>query len=89
MENKTVKPDRQEQTGTRERIYSFIVDFMTENLYAPTIREICAGIYLNSISSVYDHLLKLEEEGKIEMKHNATRAIKVIGFQFVKTEGIA
>lgn len=85
MENKTVKPDRQEQKGTRKRIYSFIVDFMTENLYAPTIREICAGIYLNSISSVYDHLLKLEEEGKI--KPNSPRAVTLTGYKLVKMEG--
>ncbi len=70
----------------RERVYNFIVDFIKKNGYAPSIREICTGTDLSSTSSVYMHLLKLEDEGKIEMKHNATRAIKIIGFQFVKME---
>lgn len=71
---------------TRQRVYNYLVDYIRENSYPPSVREICAGTRLKSTASVYMHLLKLEEEGKIEMKHNATRAIKVIGFQFVKTE---
>ena len=31
-------------------------------------------------------LVLLEDEGKIQMKKKSTRAIKVIGFQFVKME---
>lgn len=69
-----------------ERVYDFIVEFMKENGYAPSIREICAGADLVSTSSVYRHLLKLEDDGKIEMKPYSPRAIKVIGFQFVKME---
>ena len=73
--------------GTRrERVYNFIVEFMKKNGYAPSVREICTGTDLSSTSSVYAHLLKLEGEGKIEMKKKSTRAIKVIGFQFVKME---
>ena len=74
-----------EQSG-RERVYSFLVDFIQKNGYSPTVREICVGTGLRSTSSVYAHLLKLEDEGKIEMKKKSTRAIKVIGFQFVKME---
>lgn len=70
----------------RERVYNFIVEFIKNNGYALSVREICTGTDLSSTSSVYMHLLKLEDEGKIEMKHNATRAIKIIGFQFVKLE---
>ena len=70
----------------RERVYNFIVDFIKNNGYAPSVREICVGTNLSSTSSVYMHLLKLQDEGKIEIKHNAIRAIKVISFQFVKME---
>lgn len=73
--------------GTRrERVYNFIVEFMKKNGYAPSVREICTGTDLSSTSSVYMHLLMLEDEGKIQMKKKSTRAIKVIGFQFVKME---
>lgn len=70
----------------RERVYNFIVEFIKNNGYAPSVREICTGTNLSSTSSVYMHLLKLEDERKIEMKKKSTRAIKVIGFQFVKME---
>lgn len=73
--------------GTRrERVYNFIVEFMKKNGYAPSVREICTGTDLSSTSSVYMHLLMLEDEGKIQMKKKSTRAIKVIGFQIVKME---
>lgn len=64
----------------RERVYNFIVEFIKNNGYAPSVREICTGTDLSSTSSVYMHLLKLEDEGKIQMKKQSTRAIKVIGF---------
>ena len=73
----------------RERVYNFIVDFIKKNGYAPSIREICSGTYLSSTASVRNHLLALEDEGKIRMKPNSPRAIKVIGFQFVKMEELA
>lgn len=72
--------------SSRERVYNFLIEFVQKNGYPPSIMEICEGTNLSSTSSVYNHLLKLEDEGKIEMKRKSTRAIKVIGFQFVKME---
>ena len=77
---------KQTRGTRREQIYNFLVDFIKKNGYAPSVREICTGTNLSSTSSVYMHLLKLEDEGKIQMKKKSTRAIKVIGFQFVKME---
>lgn len=68
----------------RERVYNFIVEFIGKNGYAPSVREICSGVGLKSTSTVYGHLLALENEGKIEMKENVTRAIKLVGYEFVK-----
>lgn len=79
---------KQVKITERERVYNFIVEFIKKNGYAPSVREICVGTDLSSTSSVYAHLLKLEDEGKIRMKKKSTRAIKVIGFQFVKMEGL-
>ena len=68
----------------RERIYNFLVKFIKENGYAPTVREICAGTGLSSTSTFYNHLEMLEMMGQIEMKRNATRAIKLAGYEFRK-----
>lgn len=75
---------RQYNHETRYKVYDFLVDFFIKNGYAPSVREICRGVGLKSTSSVYSHLLALEDEGKIEIKGNMTRAIKLIGYKFVK-----
>ena len=75
---------RQLKHETRNKVYDFLVDFFIKNGYAPSVREICRGVGLKSTSSVYGHLLALEDEGKIEIKENMTRAIKLIGYKFVK-----
>ncbi len=73
------------ETG-QELVYNFIVEFMKKNGYAPSVKEICAGTNLRSTSTVYSYLEMLEILGKIKVKRKSTRAIKVIGFQFVKME---
>lgn len=62
----------------RERICQFIIDYISEHSYAPTIREISKGVGLKSLSSVHSHLIKLECAGRIEIKPHCPRAIRVI-----------
>lgn len=78
------KEVEQTQIKTREVVYNFLVDFIKKNGYAPSIREICIGTYLSSTASVYNHLLALEDEGRIEVKPNSPRAIKLTGYEFRK-----
>lgn len=74
------------QTGieTRNRVYHFLVDFIAENGYSPSVREICEGTDLKSTSSVYNHLLTLERMGKIHIEPKKTRAISIVDYDFVK-----
>lgn len=83
------KEVEQTQIKTREIVYNFLVDFIKKNGYAPSIREICSGTYLSSTASVYNHLLALEDEGRMEMKANSPRAIKLMGYEFRKMEELA
>lgn len=69
---------------SRQRVYDFLVDFITKNGYAPSVREICNGTELSSTSTVYHHLSVLERMGKIHIKPNQTRAISLVGYEFVK-----
>lgn len=77
---------KQTRGTRREQIYNFLVDFIKKNGYAPSVREIYVGTNLSSTSSVYMHLLKLEDEGKIQVKRKSTRAIKVVGYEFIKVK---
>ena len=81
------KEIEQTQITTREMVYNFLVEFIKKNGYAPSVREICAGTYLSSTTSAYNHLLTLEGEGRIKVKRNSPRAIKLVGYEYVKVEG--
>lgn len=71
----------------RKSVYKFLVEFIKENGYSPSIREICTGTGLSSTATVYNHLEMLEIMGKIEMKRKSPRSIKLVGYEFRKVEG--
>lgn len=74
---------------SRESVYGFLVHYIKENGFAPSVKEICIGTGLSSTSTVYNHLKMLEMLGKIKMKKNSPRAIRLVGYKFVKVEGSA
>lgn len=69
---------------TRRKIYDFLVKFITENGYSPSIREICEGTGLRSTSTIYNHLMTLEMMGKIHTKERKSRTISLVGYQYKK-----
>lgn len=69
---------------TRQKVYEYLIEYIKKHGYAPSVREIAEGVGLRSSSSAYNHLSKLEEEGKIEMRGNSSRAIKIVGYEFTK-----
>lgn len=73
-----------EGIDTRRKIYDFLVQFITENGYSPTIREICTGTGLHSTSTIYNHLMTLEIMGKIHTKERKSRTISLVGYQYKK-----
>ena len=60
-----------------QEVYDYIVSFIDENRYPPTIREIGDYLKLDSTSSVVYHLKKLEKQGKISRDNNKNRAIEL------------
>lgn len=69
---------------TLGRVYDFIVEYMTANLYSPGVREIGEGVGLASTASVYYYLEILADRGLIEMKKYSCRTIKLIGYHLEK-----
>ena len=70
----------------RKRIRAFIVSYITEHGYAPSVREIGQGVGLRSSSSVQVHLDKMVELGLLETDapRGTPRAIRIPGYKFVK-----
>ena len=66
-----------------KQIYQFIVDYIMEHMYAPTIREIGKSVGLRSSSTVATYLMRLEAKGLIEVEPDSPRAIRLIGYSVV------
>ena len=60
---------------TREQIFEFLQDYQRQNGFAPTVREICAGVGLRSPSTVHYHLNALRQAGRIGGQTERARAI--------------
>lgn len=69
---------REQGKNTRKKIYDFIVSYIKENNYPPTVREICNGTGLKSTSTVQSQLVTLAAMGVITHKESAPRTIKVL-----------
>ena len=58
-------------------ILDYMTDFIKENGYPPTVREICAELDIKSTSTVHRYLKELQAEGRISMGENQNRAISI------------
>lgn len=65
-------------------VYDFIVDYMTEHQYAPSVREMCNGTTMKSTSTVWNHLEALKHWGLIDYQPTQPRTIKLLGYKLVK-----
>lgn len=70
----------------RQEMLDFIIAYISEHGYAPTVREIGDGVKLKSTSSVHSHLLRMASEGMIatDAGFSVPRAIRVPGYKFMK-----
>ena len=66
-------------TRKQQEIYNFILSFVNENGYPPSVREIGAAVGLKSPSTVHFHMKGLEEAGVIVKAEGKTRAISLPG----------
>ena len=62
---------------TLEIIYAFIVSYVKQEGYPPSVREICQGVGIKSTSTVHAHLRRLKDQGKIEYVPGKRRAIMI------------
>lgn len=64
-------------SNKQTEILEFLQQFLSENGYAPSVREICAAVGLRSTSSVHYHLNELKRRGLIEMEDKKNRTVTV------------
>lgn len=64
-------------TKRQKLIYDYIVSFIMENGYAPSIVEIGERFGLSSPATIHKHLTNLEAKGLIRRSRNLSRAIEL------------
>ena len=70
-----------EQLTTLERrVYHYLIDFLSENTYQPSIREIAKEFRIKSTKTVSDLLQSLGTKGYIERDQSRSRGVRIIGF---------
>ena len=70
----------QSLTQVERRIYEYLLDFLTENTYQPSIREIGRKFRIKSTKTVSDLLQSLAEKGYIERDPSRSRGVRLVGY---------
>jgi repressor LexA len=67
-------------TQLERRVYHYMIDFLAENTYQPSIREIARKFRIKSTKTVSDLLHALESKGFIERDESRSRGVRLLGF---------
>jgi repressor LexA len=59
------------------QIYNFTVEFINDNGFPPSVREICAKLNIKSTATAYSYLERLKSKGLIEKSALKKRAISL------------
>ena len=68
-----------ELTGRQQEIWTFLVEYVDQHGYPPTVREIGEAVGLASPSTVHAHLANLERAGLLRRDPTKPRALELIG----------
>jgi repressor LexA len=68
-----------ELTGRQQEIWDFVVDYVDQHGYPPTVREIGDAVGLASPSTVHAHLANLERAGLLRRDPTKPRALDLTG----------
>jgi repressor LexA len=67
-------------TAVERRVYHYLIDFLAENTFQPSIREIARKFRIKSTKTVSDLLQSLEKKGYIERDASRSRGVRLIGY---------
>jgi repressor LexA len=70
-------------TPLERRVYHYLLDFLAENTYQPSVREIARRFRIKSTKTVADILQSLAEKGYIEREGARSRGVRLVGYSTV------
>ncbi len=69
-----------------KRTLDWIIGYMLEKGYPPTVREIGEGLGYGSTSTVFNHLNHMQELGMLHYRKDSPRTITIPGMCYVRKE---
>jgi len=68
-------------TSTEQKVYYYLLDFLTENTYQPSVREIGRRFRIKSTKTVSEILQSLARKGYIERDPSRSRGVRLLGYE--------
>lgn len=66
-------------------VLDFLKDYMDENGYSPSYREIMAGLELSSVSAVAEHIDNLVAKGALKKNPGEARSLEIVDYKHTDT----
>jgi repressor LexA len=63
-----------------QQVYHFLLDFLSEHTFQPSVREIGKQLKIPSTKSVTDLLASLEKKGYVARETGRSRGVTIVGF---------
>ncbi|HVZ48700.1 MAG TPA: S24 family peptidase, partial [Gemmatimonadaceae bacterium] len=67
-------------TPIEDELYRFLIDFLAEHTYQPSVREIGKALKIPSTKSVADLLTSLSNKGYVRKEPGRSRGLSLVGF---------
>ncbi|HXY29774.1 MAG TPA: transcriptional repressor LexA [Gemmatimonadaceae bacterium] len=68
-------------TTIERKVYHYLVDFLTENTYQPSVREIGRRFHIKSTKTVSEILQSLAIKGYIQRDPSRSRGVRLLGYE--------
>ena len=68
-------------TKRQKQVLKAINDFITNNNYSPSVRELATALNLKSTSTMQGYLDRLQANGYIEKNKNMPRTLRILNYQ--------
>lgn len=68
-------------TSIEQKVYYFLLDFLSENTYQPSVREIGKKFRIKSTKTVSEILQSLANKGYIERDPSRSRGVRLLGYE--------
>ena len=68
-------------TSIERKVYDYLLDFLTDNTYQPSVREIGRAFHIKSTKTVSEILQAIARKGYIERDPARSRGVRLLGYR--------